>query len=402
MKKAFSLFFFLLAYTGLNAQSIQATLPNMANQIIELKGFYGFKTLVLSQTKVAGNGKLEIQFDSNQYGLAFLQSHGSAPFFVILNKEGCILKGKTLLLPEEIEVIEGNENKILNGNLDLLDSLAFEKLTQKNYLYSIFELKTAEAKKIEAFRKIDFTESIVFKSGFLPSLLEKHFLYLQTSEEPKEWIEQETKTSINLLLKNFEKNEKHYNQLVDFLFNLFENMSCYAASEYLAIRVLEQNTCSINPFLADNLESYRKMKIGNKAPNIQFKHGLKINGEDAYSIKSLFDITTNYTLLIFGTSWCSKCKEEMPALLKNYTSWKEKNMEIVYIALDVDLEQHTQYSKNFPFVVSCMCKLGEQEAANDYFVRSTPSMFLLNAQHEIVLRPFSVQQIELWMDSNFK
>jgi hypothetical protein len=46
--------------------------------------------------------------------------------------------------------------------------------------------------------------------------------------------------------------------------------------------------------------------------------------------------------------------------------------------------------------------LGEQEAADAYFVRSTPSMFLLNSQHEIILRPFSVHQIEAWMDSNFK
>jgi len=402
MKKAFSLFFFLLAYTGLNAQSIQAFLPNMANQFIELKGFYGFSSFVISQSKVDANGKLEIKFDSSQYGLAFLQSRGSAPFFVVLNNEGCVLRGKTLLLPEEIEVLKGDENKILKGNLNLLDSSALKTLNPNNYLHRIFELKTFEANDIDAFRKIDFAEPFVFKSGFLPSLLEKHFIYLQESEKQKEWIEQETKTSIDLMLNNFESNEKHYNQVVDYLFNLFENLNSYEASEYIAIKVLEQNTCSLNPQLADNLEAFRKMKLGNKAPNIQFKHGLKINGEDVYSIKSLYDIRTNYKLVVFGTSWCGKCQEEMPALLKNYASWKAKGVEIVYIALDIDLEQHAQYSKNFPFVVFCKCKLSEQEAADAYFVRSTPSLFLLNAQHEIILRPFSVHQIEAWMDSNFK
>lgn len=394
------LFFFLFGFISIKAQMLRADLPNMPNQLIELKGFNGLNAYTISQSKVSSTGNLEIQFDSNNYGLAFLQSPTSAPFYVVLDAEGVHISGKTLLLTDEINVLKGAENKILSGQLKDLDNMKLQKLKSDSYLYRLVQLRNLDIGAIEVFRSLDFADDFVLRSGYLPSLIEQHFSILQQSENNPQWIENESKNSIRVLLKSFENEERRYNQLVDYLFNLFENLAFYEATEFLSVYVLEESTCALNPLVVDNLEAYQKMKIGNKAPNIHFKHGLKINGRDDFSIKSLYDITTNYRLLVFGTSWCNHCQEEIPMLAQQYEFLKSKGVEVIYIALDIDLEQHLAFSKNLPFVVSCMCKLGEQEAANDYFVRSTPSLFLLNAKHEIVLRPFTFLQLQAWIKSN--
>ena len=36
--------------------------------------------------------------------------------------------------------------------------------------------------------------------------------------------------------------------------------------------------------------------------------------------------------------------------------------------------------------------------AEDYYVFATPTMFLLDGDHEIILRPNSVKQVDAWVD----
>lgn len=50
--------------------------------------------------------------------------------------------------------------------------------------------------------------------------------------------------------------------------------SLFKSSEYLALKLLNEQGCTINDDLAAQLESYRAMKIGKIAPDIDFKNDL--------------------------------------------------------------------------------------------------------------------------------
>jgi thiol-disulfide isomerase/thioredoxin len=245
---------------------------------------------------------------------------------------------------------------------------------------------------IAAFRSLNYNEAKLYKSGLLKDALESHFWLLENMGAPLDTVYQEMKISIDYLIPNLLSNEAHLNEVTKFLFNLFEKHSLFNASEYLAIKLLTQNSCVINNDFARQLEMYRAMKIGNKTPNIVFENVTK-------PFTQLADLKSNYKLIVFGASWCSKCKEEIPKLLPYYETWKNKyQLDVIFVSLDTDLSSFQIFVKDFPWVSTCELKSWEAKAVKDYFVFGTPTMYLLDIDNTIVLKPSSEKQVQAWLD----
>jgi peroxiredoxin len=70
-----------------------------------------------------------------------------------------------------------------------------------------------------------------------------------------------------------------------------------------------------------------KVKIGQKAPDFTLKtlDGQKITLSDYFGKKVV--------MLEFWATWCNICVEEIPNLVKNYDSFKDKGFEILAITL---------------------------------------------------------------------
>ncbi|MEN8901278.1 MAG: TlpA disulfide reductase family protein, partial [Nonlabens sp.] len=184
--------------------------------------------------------------------------------------------------------------------------------------------------------------------------------------------------------------------VTEHLFDVLERQSLFAASEYLALKVLNETSCTLDNDLAKQLETYRAMKKGNTAPNIKFKAEQTIFPDQNY--QSLDDIPLPYTLVVFGASWCPKCQEEIPELANYYKSWQEEGVELVLVSLDENQAEYKAFVKGFPFISTCDYQKWNGQIVNDYYVFSTPTMYLLNSEREIVLRPNSIKQMEAWVD----
>ncbi|MBK8700688.1 MAG: TlpA family protein disulfide reductase [Saprospiraceae bacterium] len=115
--------------------------------------------------------------------------------------------------------------------------------------------------------------------------------------------------------------------------------------------------------------------------------------------KKLSDIKSNYTVAVFGASWCPKCKEELPEVAKLYVKWKAQGVEVVYVSLDEDKKLFQTFVKDFPFISTCDYQKWKGNIVRDYYVFATPTMFLLDDKREILLRPNSVKQMDAWVDS---
>jgi thiol-disulfide isomerase/thioredoxin len=181
------------------------------------------------------------------------------------------------------------------------------------------------------------------------------------------------------------------------LFDLLERHSLFSASEYLAIKVLNEVSCTINSDLAKQLETYRAMKKGNIAPDIIFPDTLVYPSGD-FRPKKLSDFTSNYTVVVFGASWCPKCTEEVPAIAKSYNTWKAQGVEVLFVSLDEDLKAFYQFTAQFPFISITDLKKWNSPITKDYYVFSTPTMYLLDKNRKIILRPNSVNQMDAWVD----
>jgi thiol-disulfide isomerase/thioredoxin len=115
-------------------------------------------------------------------------------------------------------------------------------------------------------------------------------------------------------------------------------------------------------------------------------------------VAKLSTLKSKYTVVVFGASWCPKCKEELPEITKLYNKWKLKGVEVVFIALEEDKKSFMDFAKTFPFTTYSDLKKWNSKIVKDYYVFSTPTMFLLDNKREIILRPNSVKQMDAWVD----
>jgi thiol-disulfide isomerase/thioredoxin len=246
---------------------------------------------------------------------------------------------------------------------------------------------------------LDYTDQRLYKSGLFKDAIESQFWLLENSGKSLDSVFIEMQLSIDAMFEKLVLDEAKFNEVTDYLFDLLERHSLYQASEYLALKVLNEVSCTLDSDLAKQLETYRAMKKGNTAPDIAFKGD---NFGSAYTAtnfpKKLSDINSKYTVVIFAASWCPKCKEEMPEIAKHYPKWKENDVEVVLVSLDEDKKAYRDFVKDLPFISTCDFQKWDGPIVQNYYVFGTPTMFLLDEKRKILLRPNSVNQMDAWVD----
>ena len=277
-------------------------------------------------------------------------------------------------------------------------SLAVVKTTAQNLIVNTSPKETQSS--INIFKNINFSDPQLYSSGLVFSMIERQFWSIQKSRLDEVAKFKELAASVDIILDSVKKNEKLYNDLTKYLFQYFEKYSLFTASEYIALKALNQKGVALNTALVNKLESYRKMRVGNIAPNFELVGDVFKNGVAVKNTIRLADINTKYKIVIFGGSWCTQCRSEMIQLLPRYNNWKSKGLEVVFISLDTDKKEFENFTAPFPFYSACDYKKWETQAAKDYYVSSSPTIFLLDSNNKIILRPPTVASLDSWLDSN--
>jgi peroxiredoxin len=250
------------------------------------------------------------------------------------------------------------------------------------------------------FLNINYSNSQIYSSGLIYDIIEKQFWSIQKSPLTEAAKYEEITTSVDIILDSLSKNDKLYNDLTKYLFQYFEKYILFNASEYIALKALNQKEVTLNSALAFKLESYRKMKVGNRAPNFELVGDVFKNGSALKTAVYLSDIKAKYKLIIFGGSWCPQCRAEMIQLLPRYNNWKAKGLEVIFISLDTEKNEFEKFTIPFPFYSACDYKKWDTQAAKDYYVSSSPTIFLLDSNNKIILRPPTVASLDSWLESN--
>jgi thiol-disulfide isomerase/thioredoxin len=245
---------------------------------------------------------------------------------------------------------------------------------------------------------MDYTDQRLYKSGLFKDAIESHFWLLENSGRSLDSVFIEMKHSIDTMFEKLVLDQAKLNEVTNHLFDLLEKHSLFQASEYLALKVLNEVSCTIDSDLAKQLESYRAMKKGTIAPDISFGKSSYLNGVKQNIFGSLTNLITPYTLVVFGASWCPKCMEELPKLIQNYVKWRNLGVEVVYVSLDTEPASFEQAVKTYPFFAYCDYEQWKSTVVKDYYVFGTPTFYLLNNKRKIILRPNSIAQVDAWVD----
>jgi len=436
------------------SQTISGKFSLLANQEIKLEAFNGLKTYLVNTTIIDEKGNFTLKYTAKDYGVGYLMASDNKPLFLILSGENIEVVGEALSYIETIQITKGKENQLFEQyakehpkreqalsawvylekmystdplfrvqkkpieaielekkRIKLEDANFIQQLPEKSYVKwflptrklvsSVSVVAQYRTEQIPAtiasFRALDYTDKRLYKSGLFKDAIESHFWLLENCGKPLDSVFIEMQFSIDAMLTNLKKDEQKLNEVTDYLFDVLEKRSLFKASEYLALKVLNEVSCTINSDLARQLETYRAMKVGNTAPDIVFPN-TRVNPTNNFTINKLSDLTSNYTLVVFGASWCPKCNEEIPAIAKLYSSWKAQGLEVLLVCLDDDLKAFYVFTINYPFISIIELKKWDGTIAKDYYVFSTPTMYLLDKNRKIILRPNSVKQMDAWVD----
>jgi len=440
---------------SLGAQSIHGILTKHAGMDLRLKGYEYLNTIQLGNRTIDSNGVFELKYNPVYKGIAYLETDGNARLFLVLNEGEIEIIGTHLQEADSTHFVESKENEIfieyamehrlreaalagwkylkpqyervelLNDKTESLEHINMEidrlenedadyldALDKELYVSWFLPLRKliddmpASAQRyveripqhISDFRKMDFNDPRWKSSGILDDILEGHYWLLENSGRSLDSVFIEMNKSTDHIIENLESNDALYNDITQFVFRLMERRSLFKSSEYLAIRLLTQDACVLEDKFAKQLESYRAMKKDTNAPDILFDGYKAIQGIKLKGDITLSQLGYNTTLLFFGSSECPRCKEDLNKMKSKAIDWNEKGLDMIFISLDEDQEAFESFSKEFPWLSYCDFKGWESQAVKDYYVFATPTMFLLDKDRKILVRPSSVEQVDAWVE----
>lgn len=454
-------FCFLLSFQFFNNNStaqntISGNFPALKGEKVYFGVFQGLRSKILDSAQVSYDGRFSFSYDSHLSCIGYVTTSEKKPFLLILDKnENIQISGINFGIPESIHVLEGKQNiafaKYATEHPQREQALSAWEYLENIYTQdSMFSVQVIPAKAIvveknrinhedqqflnnldhdwylawylpirkfvsdvqniaqynpeeipitiSLFRSINYSDVKLYNSGLLKNAIENHFWLLENSGKPLNTIFIEMKISIDSMFVLLIQNQERLNEVTNFLFDLLERHSLFQTSEYLALKALNESNCTLNLELTKQLETYRVMKKGNIAKDILFDKNLKSTLTPIP--KKLSEMKNPFTLIVFGASWCQSCIEELPKIINLYYKWKSKGLEVIFISLDETKEIFDQFVAPFPFQSYCDFEKWNSPVVNNYYVFSTPTMFLLDQKRTIVLRPISIQQMDAWVDWN--
>ena len=433
----------LLLTIKVNAQTIQGAFPQLKNNEIVLKGYDGFIETALAQTTSDSLGNFTLNYPKNYTGAAMLQPKGANGLIVLLNQENFQMQWNDLQDFKTLQFTNSQENEAF-AQVIALNQETEPKLTGLKYLLPQYandpkakkwlaqEIKNQEnrfpafIKTLPAnsyasyylqmrklitdfpltanryiermpqheidFANINFNEDKLWASGLLAELC-NGFYQLMESHLDLEKVTEHCNLATDAWIKNLASNPTKQQAVAEHCFKWLEKRSLFKAAEHLALAMLNQTNCQIDEKRTNLFEQYRKMAVGNTAPDIVFE-----NKEERAKSKDLKSIKSNYKLVVFGASWCPNCQSDYPKLKEKYTSLKTNyDLEIVYISIDTDKKVFEEYYKNAPFITYCDAKGWETQAAKDYYVFATPTYILLDKDLKIIAKLQSPEHLEAWL-----
>jgi len=119
-----------------------------------------------------------------------------------------------------------------------------------------------------------------------------------------------------------------------------------------------------------------KIAVDAAAPDFRLKD---LKGQDV----SLGSMKDRPVLLVFGTTWCPYCREEIPHIKEIYRQGREKKLEVLNIYINEPEAKVAAFAAKHELPYPVLLDKDGQ-VAERYQVRGVPTLVLLDRQGKIV------------------
>ncbi|AXP80446.1 thiol-disulfide oxidoreductase [Mariniflexile rhizosphaerae] len=144
--------------------------------------------------------------------------------------------------------------------------------------------------------------------------------------------------------------------------------------------------------LVDALTRYNNLSIGHKAPDFS----IVIEKDNKKETKKLSELkSAEKYIIVFWSSTCSHCLEEIPQLQKFIKSRAKDKLKVIAIGLEDDNKAWKEKIKSYPEFIHVL-GLGkwDNKIGNDYGVTTTPTYFVLDKNKHILKKPEDIEVLK--------
>ncbi len=279
----------------------------------------------------------------------------------------------------------------------LQGTLAYEMVANRPFYFN----NPKEDARLQDYRKRDH-----FWDGFNannPHLLNtplytEHILnYLRYWMNPNMNFAAEEKTngfkrSVDVIIRQFGGNEQTHDFAYKYLTLGFKEIGEEEVLRYLDENYKELASRCFDDFekteFDKRMEGYVAMKVGNLAPDF----ALNVTNEK-FKDGNLYKLKAEKTIVVFWSSTCPHCMEEMPKV--NEWAASQKDVKVVAVSLDTDETLHHETIKQFSNLAhTCDYKGWDTKAATTYYIAATPTFIVLDKDKKVLGKYGSFEQVK--------
>ncbi|WP_445432379.1 peroxiredoxin family protein [Chryseobacterium indoltheticum] len=420
MKKLFVLSGMLLAFS-MNAQfsvNIQSQ-PDFNEQEAVLYTLNGSKDIIFTKEKSKGNvwtfkyptnysGMMKVYFPNTNNSVSFisenkninikLETKANKIQNVIYQDESNELMNaiqessqkKEIILPALVQIKEYYKDNTEFGKAlisemgrlsgtGVIDQEKHPFVYYYNTNYNKF-LSNNPAKKVtkeEIVNFIDKSNDMLESSSLLRPILVS---YLNVGGNTN--VNTSVDTLINTLNVETPRGQTVLSELID-IFDVYDMTEF--KTKYLTLA--KNLKCTITDRLASTLKSNAATDIGAVFPAYKFHSAVNTNA------KSIADVKADKKVIVFWSSTCSHCENELPQLLTKYKDLQAKNIQIIGLSLDTDKNAYTTKIAAFPWINDSELRGWNSSFAEIYNIHATPTYFILDANNKIISKPNHVGDV---------
>jgi len=247
--------------------------------------------------------------------------------------------------------------------------------------------------KVHALDNVDFNNTLLINSDLFTNKAIEYLTYYRNPQLPKELLEKEFMRAVDSILNKAKVNQLVYQHITEYLIDGFKKFGFDKVLDYIVENyVIKDDLCldvKTEGLIKRRIEQAKNFKIGTTVPNISIPD---INGKEI----NLSSIDAEKILIVFYASWCPHCKEILLKLNKMKEDKTGKKYEVLAISLDAKKEDWKSFIKgNCSSLINASDLKGwDGEAANNYFIYATPTMFLIDRQLKIISKPMSIEEVK--------
>ena len=262
------------------------------------------------------------------------------------------------------------------------------------FVLSAFSLKAQNEALQQYWDDVDFNDTTLISSKTMSDKLVNFFFSFTDGDE--QHFDSLSIAGLGVVLDKAKVNMQMYEYILEFALNGYSAMGRDRVTDYLLNypQLAEGEITMEEGLRLDSItEPYQKVKVGALAPDYS---GITIEGQPYH----LYESNAKHIIIFFWSTDCEYCHEFLVQIRKHLDL--KSDFELVTFALADNKDEVTKTVKKMrlPGYHFYDVLRWDSKVFLDYHITSTPTVFVLDENKNIVCKPYDWKDLKEWFKLN--